>query len=121
MVIAADYPFLEIMGTIILFFAWVAWFWTLIAILSDVFRRNDLSGWGKAGWTLFVVVVPFIGVLFYLGSQGGKMAERNIEHARATQAGSAAPIPRPRSQTPSSCSTAARSPRPSSTPSSRRR
>ena len=86
MLIAADYPFLEIMGTIILFFAWVAWFWTLIAILSDVFRRNDLSGWGKAGWTLFVVVVPFIGVLFYLGSQGGNMAERNIEHARATQA-----------------------------------
>ena len=86
MVIAADYPFLEIIGTIIVFFAWVAWFWTLIAILSDVFRRHDLSGWGKAGWTLFVVVLPFIGVLFYLGSQGGKMAERNIEQAKAAQA-----------------------------------
>ena len=86
MPIAADYPFLEIMGTIILFFAWVAWFWILVSILSDVFRRSDISGWGKAGWTLFVVALPFIGVLFYLGSQGGKMAERNIEHARAAQA-----------------------------------
>ncbi len=48
MVIAADYPFLEIVGTMIVFFAWVAWFWILISILSDVFRRHDISGWGKA-------------------------------------------------------------------------
>ena len=86
MYIAADYPFLEIMGTIVVFFAWVAWFWILISVLSDVFRRHDLSGWGKAGWTLFVIVLPFLGVLFYLGAQGGHMAERNIEHARAAQA-----------------------------------
>ncbi len=86
MVIAADYPFLEIMGTIIVFFAWVAWFWVLVSILSDVFRRHDISGWGKAAWTLFVVVLPFLGVLVYLGAQGGKMAERNIEHAKAAQA-----------------------------------
>lgn len=85
MVIAAEYPFLEIMGTIIVFFAWVAWFWVLVSVLSDVFRRHDISGWGKAGWTLFVMVVPFLGVLFYLGAQGGKMTERNIEHAKAAQ------------------------------------
>ena len=124
MVIAADYPFLEIMGTIIVFFAWVAWFWVLISILSDVFRRHDISGWGKAGWTLFVVVLPFLGVLIYLIAQGGKMAERNIEQAKAAQAQvrrRRGMTPRARSRTPSSCSTAARSPRPSSTPSSRRR
>ena len=86
MLIASDYPFLEIMGTIVVFFAWVAWFWILVSVLSDVFRRHDLSGWGKAGWTLFVIVLPFLGVLFYLGAQGGKMAERNIEHAKAAQA-----------------------------------
>jgi Phospholipase_D-nuclease N-terminal/Short C-terminal domain len=84
--IAAEYPFLEIMGTIVVFFAWVAWFWILVSVLSDVFRRHDISGWGKAGWSLFVIVVPFLGVLAYLGFQGGKMAERNIEHARAAQA-----------------------------------
>ncbi len=86
MVTAAEYPFLEIMGTIIVFFAWVAWFWVLVSILSDVFRRHDISGWGKAAWTLFVVVLPFLGVLVYLGAQGGKMAERNIAHAKAVQA-----------------------------------
>jgi Tfp pilus assembly protein PilO len=84
--IAAEYPFLEIMGTIIVFFAWVAWFWILVSVLADVFRRHDISGWGKAAWVLFMVLIPFIGVLFYLGSQGGKMAERNIEQARAAQA-----------------------------------
>ena len=86
MVIAADYPFLEIMGTIIVFFAWVAWFWVLVSILSDVFRRHDIGGWGKAAWVLFVIVLPFLGVLFYLIAEGGKMAERNIEAAKAAQA-----------------------------------
>ncbi len=93
MVIAASYPFLEIVGTIIVFFAWVAWFWILISILSDVFRRSDISGWGKAAWTLFVVVLPFLGVLVYLGAQGRHMAERNVEQAKAMQAQFAAAGP----------------------------
>jgi hypothetical protein len=83
---AADYPFLEIFGTIVLFFAWVAWFSTVISVLGDVFRRHDLSGWGKAGWTLVIVVIPFLGVLFYLGAEGSKMAERSAERASAQQA-----------------------------------
>lgn len=86
MVIAADYPFLEIVGTIIVFFAWVAWFWILVSVLSDVFRRHDISGWGKAAWTLFVILVPFLGVLVYLGAQGKHMAERNAEQVKASQA-----------------------------------
>ena len=86
MVLAADYPFLEILGSMILFFAWVAWFWVLISIISDLFRRHDISGWGKALWMLFVIVVPFLGVLVYLIAQGHHMAERNLEHAQAQQA-----------------------------------
>lgn len=93
MLIAASYPFLEIVGTIIVFFAWVAWFWILISILSDVFRRTDVSGWGKAGWTLFLILFPFLGALVYLGAQGRHMAERNVEHARAMQAQFAAAGP----------------------------
>jgi hypothetical protein len=83
--IAADYPFLDIVGTMLVFFGWVIWFWLLITVLSDVFRRHDISGWGKAGWTLVTIVLPFLGVLVYLGLQGKHMAERNVEAARAQQ------------------------------------
>jgi Short C-terminal domain/Phospholipase_D-nuclease N-terminal len=86
LLVATDYPFLEIVGTMIIFFAWVAWFWALIAIISDVFRRDDLSGWGKAGWTLLVIVVPFLGVLIYLAAHGSGMSERSAKQARAQKA-----------------------------------
>jgi Phospholipase_D-nuclease N-terminal/Short C-terminal domain len=85
-VAAADYPFLQIVGTIIVFFAWIAWFWAVITVLGDIFRRQDMSGWGKAAWVLFVVVVPFLGILIYLGGQGKHMAERNLEQAQAQRA-----------------------------------
>jgi hypothetical protein len=83
---ASEYPFLEIFGTIVIFFAWVAWFSTVISVLGDVFRRHDLSGWGKAGWTLVIVVIPFLGVLFYLGAEGRNMAERSAQQVSAQQA-----------------------------------
>jgi hypothetical protein len=86
MVLAADYPFLDIVGTMLIFFAWVIWFWILIRVLVDVFRRHDLSGWGKAGWTLFMIVVPFLGVLIYLIAHGKDMGQRDIEQARANRA-----------------------------------
>ena len=85
-VAASDYPFLEIIGTIIVFFAWVAWFSAVFRVLGDIFRRDDISGWGKAGWVLIVVVIPFVGVLIYLASQGQDMAERNIKQAEAQRA-----------------------------------
>ena len=87
MLLAAEnnYPLLEVIWTIIVFFAWVIWIWTVISVLSDVFRRHDLSGAGKAGWTFLVILLPFLGVLIYLISQGQSMAERNVEQARATQ------------------------------------
>ena len=86
MVIAADYPFLDVFFTMILFFFWVAWIWTLISVLGDVFRRHDISGWGKAGWMLFLIVVPFLGVLVYLIAHGQDMAQRDLERHQAAQA-----------------------------------
>lgn len=82
MPIAADYPFLDILWTMLVFFGWVIWFWMLIVVLGDVFRRRDVGGWGKAAWTVFVVVLPFIGVLVYLIAQGSGMAERKAEDIR---------------------------------------
>ena len=86
MVLAADYPFLDVIWTMLVFFAWVIWFWLLITILADVFRRQDLSGIGKVGWTVFVIVLPFLGVLIYLGTQSKHMAERNMRDAKQAQA-----------------------------------
>jgi Phospholipase_D-nuclease N-terminal len=85
-VLAADYPFLDVIWTMLVFFAWVIWFWLLITILGDVFRRQDLSGIGKVGWTVFVIVLPFLGVLIYLGTQSKHMAERNMRDAKQAQA-----------------------------------
>ena len=85
MVIAADYPFIDVLGTMLVFFAWVIWFWILIRVLVDVFRRHDLSGLGKAGWTLFMIVLPFLGVLIYLIAHGKDMGQRDIEQMRAAQ------------------------------------
>jgi len=86
MVIAADYPFLNILWSMIIFFAWVIWIWMMIVILTDVFRRDDIGGWAKAAWIVFLIVLPFLGVLVYLISQHDKMAERRLKDARAQQA-----------------------------------
>jgi hypothetical protein len=86
MPIAADYPFLNILWSMIIFFVWVTWIWMMILILSDVFRRRDLSGWGKAGWTFFLIVLPFLGALIYLITQSDGMAERNAKDAQGQKA-----------------------------------
>jgi hypothetical protein len=83
---AADYPFLNIFWSMILFFTWVVWIWMMIAILSDVFRRRDISGWSKAAWTIFMIVLPFIGVLAYLIANHDGMADRNVEQVQAQRA-----------------------------------
>jgi hypothetical protein len=85
-VFAADYPFLEVMWTMLVFFLWVVWFWLLFTVFADVFRRDDLSGWGKAGWLIFVIVLPFLGVFVYLVSQNDGMTKRNLERASAQRA-----------------------------------
>jgi phospholipase D-like protein len=65
-VLAADYPFLDILWTMIIFFGFVIWIYLLVMVLGDNFRRRDHSGWSKAGWTLFVIFLPLLGVLVYM-------------------------------------------------------
>jgi hypothetical protein len=84
--VAADYPFLDVLWTMILFFAWVAWIWIAITVFADVFRRHDINGWGKAAWVVLVIVLPFLGVLIYLISQHEGMAERSVKEAKTQQA-----------------------------------
>jgi general stress protein CsbA len=86
MPIAADYPFLDVLWTMILFFTWVAWIWILIVIFTDLFRRRDVSGWGKAAWVVFLIVLPFLGALVYLIAQHDGMAQRQADAARGQKA-----------------------------------
>jgi general stress protein CsbA len=86
MLIAADYPFLNILWSMIIFFAWVAWIFILIRVIADIFRRHDTSGWGKAAWLVFVIVLPFLGVFIYLIANGDEMGQRDLQQARAAQA-----------------------------------
>ena len=80
--IAADYPFLDVLWTMFIFFAWVIWFWLLITIFADVFRRHDIGGGTKTLWCIFVIVTPFIGVFVYLISQSKGMNERNLQNVK---------------------------------------
>jgi general stress protein CsbA len=84
-VFAADYPFLDVLWTMIIFFCWVAWIWIMILILSDLFRR-DVSGWHKALWVVVLIILPFLGTLIYLIANGNEMAERRVRDVQASQA-----------------------------------
>jgi hypothetical protein len=86
MILAADYPFLDILWTMLVFFLWVMWFWCLIIIIGDVFSRRDLSGWSKAGWTVLLIFLPILGMLVYLIAHGSDMADRRIQGAQQAQA-----------------------------------
>ena len=83
---AADYPFLEVLWTMLIFFLWVMWFWLLIVIIGDVFRRRDIGGGKKTIWLIFILFVPFVGVLAYVLANSDGMAERNLERARSQRA-----------------------------------
>ena len=78
--------FANVMWTMIVFFVWIIWFWLLITVFADLFRRHDISGWLKAVWMIFVVVAPYLGVLVYLIAQSKGMAERNAKQAQQSQA-----------------------------------
>jgi general stress protein CsbA len=84
LVFAADYPFLDVLWTMIIFFCWVVWIWMMILIISDVFRR-DISGWAKAAWIVFLIVLPFLGALIYLIANGSEMAQRRVRDAQVSQ------------------------------------
>jgi hypothetical protein len=83
--LGADYPFLEVIWTMIVIFAWVIWFWLMIRIFADIFRRHDIGGGKKTVWVIFLILVPFIGVFTYLIVNAHHMAERDINAMRAQQ------------------------------------
>jgi hypothetical protein len=84
-VVAADYPFLDLLWTMFIFFIWVCWIFLVFRVLADVFRRHDMSGFGKVVWTILIILVPFLGVFIYVISQGKQMAERDARQAQAAQ------------------------------------
>lgn len=83
--VASSYPFLNIFWTILIFMAWVVWIWIAITVLIDLFRRHDISGWAKAAWVVFVIVLPFLGVLIYLIAYHDGMADRSHREVQAQQ------------------------------------
>jgi type VI protein secretion system component VasK len=82
-VLAYDYPVLGVFWSILVFFLWVMWFFLLFRVIGDIFRSHDLSGWGKAAWLIFVLVVPFLGVLVYVIARGDEMGQRDIAQSQA--------------------------------------
>jgi len=85
MVLAADYPFLDVLWTLIVFFLWISWLMLLFHVIGDVFRRRDMSGGSKTLWLLVLLFVPFLGVFAYLIADGDDMAQRNVEQMTAAR------------------------------------
>jgi hypothetical protein len=83
MLFAADYPFMDVLWSMIIFFFWVIWIWIVVTVLLDIFRRHDIGGWAKAAWVVFVVILPWLGVLIYLIAQHDGMRERRVQEIQA--------------------------------------
>jgi len=79
------YPLADLLGTMLGFFLFIIWFWLLIIIFTDIFRSHDIGGFAKALWVIFVIILPFLGILVYLIARGGKMHERAAEAAAQQQ------------------------------------
>jgi hypothetical protein len=77
--------FWQVIWTMFIFFMWVIWIWLLIVVFSDLFRRHDCSGWAKAAWSIFIILLPFLGVFVYLIAQGKQMGERRMAEVQAAQ------------------------------------
>ena len=84
--LAAGYTFGDVLWSMFVFFAWILFFWMLFAVLGDLFRRHDLSGWAKTGWCIFVIVLPFLGIFIYLIAEGKGMGQRSVREAADAQA-----------------------------------
>ena len=84
--LVADYSFLDVLWWMIAFFAFVIWFWLLITVFGDIFRRHDTGGFAKTLWIIFIIILPFLGVFIYLIAQHQGMAERNMKSMQAAQA-----------------------------------
>ena len=81
--IASDYPFLDVLWTMVIFFVWILWIWLLITVFSDIFRRHDISGVKKTVWIIFTILLPFLGVFVYLITQNVGTTERQLQRTRA--------------------------------------
>ena len=79
--LAYDYPLMGLFWTMLWFFLWFAWLMLLFRVFADIFRSNDMGGWAKALWSIFVILVPFLGVLVYVIAHGKSMTERDIQGA----------------------------------------
>jgi hypothetical protein len=79
------YTFGQVMWSMFIFFAWVLFFWLLFVVFTDLFRRHDVSGWAKAAWTIFVICLPYLGILVYLIAEGRGMGERRLAEVQAAQ------------------------------------
>ena len=86
MLVASDYPFWDVMWTMVVFFIWIAWFMLLFRVIADIFRRKDIGGGGKTLWLIFVILLPFLGVFVYLIAQNDGMTQRNVEQLQEQQA-----------------------------------
>ena len=86
MVVATNWTFGQVMWSMLIFFAWILFFWMLFAVLADVFRRHDIGGWGKTGWIIFMIFLPFLGIFVYLIANSKGMAERNMKQVEDAQA-----------------------------------
>ena len=84
--LASTYPFLNGLWYMIIFFAFVIWIWLLITVFADIFRRRDTGGGMKAIWIIFVILLPYLGVLVYLIAEHNGMADRSAEQMKAAQA-----------------------------------
>jgi ABC-type multidrug transport system fused ATPase/permease subunit len=84
--LATNYPLLDVFWTMLWFFLFFIWIWLLITIFVDLFRSHDLSGWAKAGWVIFVIILPLLGILFYLIFRGSSMHERAVQQAQQQEA-----------------------------------
>jgi Phospholipase_D-nuclease N-terminal/Short C-terminal domain len=84
-VVVANYTFASFLWDMLLVFAFVIWFWLLITVFSDVFRRHDIGGFAKTLWIIFVIILPYFGVFVYLIAEHKGMAERNVQAMQAQQ------------------------------------
>ncbi|HET6772663.1 MAG TPA: SHOCT domain-containing protein [Acidimicrobiales bacterium] len=81
--LAYDYPVLGVFWSMLVFFLWIMWFFLLFRVIADVFRSDDLGGWAKAAWLIFVLLVPFLGVFVYVIARGDEMGRRDVAQAQA--------------------------------------
>ena len=83
--LATSYPLLEVFWTMLIFFAFIVWIWILFTVFADLFRRQDIGGWAKTAWIVFVVIFPFLGVFVYVIAQHKGMNERSVRQQEAAK------------------------------------